>query len=68
LHPESGDQQLFNLADDPAEMNDLIDTHGEIADRLTAELDQNMQFGEIHEEAVIDREMLEALRDLGYVE
>jgi arylsulfatase A-like enzyme len=68
LHPASGKRALFNLAEDPGEKHDLSEQQGDRAQRLANALNQQMQFDEHREEAVLDSEMIEELRELGYVE
>jgi arylsulfatase A-like enzyme len=69
--PEAGKLALFNLADDPEEKNDLIESHGEIARELARELDLRMhsiENGPPRKGVELDAEMIEDLRELGYVE
>jgi len=74
LRPASGDRMLFNLENDPDERNDLSETHGDLAQQLATELNQRMQALQLgdddakREEATLDSETIEGLRELGYVE
>ena len=70
-HPQTGDLALFNLEEDPEEKNDLIETHRQLAQELAAELDHRMNSisnGPQGEGVELDDEMINALRELGYVE
>ena len=70
-NPKSGDLALFNLEKDPEEKNDLIETHLQLAQELAAELDQRMKSissGPQSEGVELDDEMINHLRELGYVE
>ena len=62
---------LFNLEKDPAEKNDLIESHRQLALELAKELDERMDSisnGPQGEGVELDDEMIEHLRELGYVE
>lgn len=62
--------ELYNLRDDPGELNNLYASQQALADRMIAEaqrLDRDMRGGEAVVVAEPDRETMERLRSLGYV-
>jgi arylsulfatase A-like enzyme len=70
-HPESGELQLFNLQHDPSEANDLSEIQSELAAELAAELDGHMlptRTATQSDGVEMGDEMVEDLRELGYIE
>ena len=68
LDRETGERQLYHLADDPGEREDVADRHPELVERLTgaiAELDAGALGASPRVE--LSEELVERLRELGYV-
>ena len=63
---------LFNLAEDPAELNDVADDHPEVVERLSAKIEERFAFYRAHRMQSQSRASTaldeDALRALGYVE
>jgi len=69
--PSDGQLLLFDLEKDPEERTDLSETHSQLALELRAELERRLSASATgtHREAVeLDAQMIEDLRELGYVE
>ena len=71
LHEKSGRRQIFDLATDPQEENDLAAANQQLADRL--EQDLRNRLAEIEpdmgrESMIITEEAEQELRSLGYLD
>ncbi|MFT7665133.1 MAG: arylsulfatase A-like enzyme, partial [Planctomycetota bacterium] len=63
-----GEPELFNLAEDPEELNNLFDAHPEIVAELRPQVESWIEMGVISAKDMptMSDEALEGIEDLGY--
>jgi arylsulfatase A-like enzyme len=67
VSPDGGIEELFDLSADPGETRNLITEQPEVAQRYRDLLQSRMQLG-VDQDHELDRETLERLRSMGYVD
>ena len=62
------DPELFNLADDPGELNNLVDEHPEIVAELRPQIEAWIELGVVtdRDQPTMNSEALQGIEDLGY--